>query len=150
MKHTGTTVTADIDNLLAQGYNPKGEPTGNWHFAVLPGAGAVYSNASDMLGFVQACVDENSFANALFRKMSTPQFGGKSGLGWLQAGWLEKAFGNADYVWHNGMVGGFASYISIDTRSKTGVVVLTSRAIDTTMAGITLTRQVRTQSWKDQ
>jgi CubicO group peptidase (beta-lactamase class C family) len=65
----------------------------------------------------------------------------------LQPGFLDRLFGNRDVVWHNGMVGGYASYMSIDITTRTGVVILTNQANSVDMLGMMLTRQVRTQSW---
>ena len=45
------------------------------------------------------------------------------------------------------MVGGYVSYLSIDKKTQSGVIVLANKAIDITMLGIMLTRQVRSQSW---
>ncbi len=84
------------------------------------------------------------------RKMHARQHAGDAGIGWMQPTFLDRVFGNQTMVWHNGMVGGYASYVSIDTNAKTGIVILSNSAIDVTMLGMMLTRQVRTQSWSSE
>ena len=147
MTSTGITVTPDMEKRFAQGHDAKGKAAGLWYMKSLGGAGALYSNMDDMLEFVRASLEPGSPANQRFEKMRAPQYGGKTGIGWIQPGIMEKLLGSRNAVWHNGMVGGYSSYISIDPVNRTGVVVLTGRAIDATMLGLTLARQVRTQSW---
>lgn len=65
----------------------------------------------------------------------------------MQPTFIDRFVGNQSVVWHNGLVGGYASYVSIDTKAKTGLVILSSKALDVTLSGMMLTRQVRTQSW---
>jgi CubicO group peptidase (beta-lactamase class C family) len=147
MNGTSITPTSEIKEHLAQGYTAKGTPTRPWTFAALAGAGAFYSNVQDMLMFIRANVEEDGAAAQLFQKMREPQFGGDSGIGWMQPTFFDRFFGNQQVVWHNGMVGGYASYLSIDAQSKSGVVILTNQASATEMLGMMLTRQARTQSW---
>lgn len=147
MKATGITLTPELKEHLAQGYTPKGAPTRIWTFAALAGAGAFYSNAQDMLKFVRANVDDGGPTSESLRKMHEPQFGGDTGIGWIQPTFLDKFFGNGNIVWHNGMVYGYASYLSIDAQTRTGIVILTNKAIGPEMLGTILTRLVRTQSW---
>jgi CubicO group peptidase (beta-lactamase class C family) len=147
MNATAITLTSEAKARLAQGYSAKGAPTRIWTFAALAGAGAFYSNADDMLKFIRASVEDGGLASPSFQKMRVPQFGGDTGIGWMQATFLDRFFGNRKVVWHNGMVGGYASYLCIDAQARTGVVILTNQASATEMLGMMLTRQVRTQSW---
>lgn len=147
MTETAITLTAEMRDRLAQGYATKGAATRRWQFAALAGAGALHSNAQDLLRFVRANVEEGAPLSASLEKMREPQFGGDTGIGWMQATFLDKFFGNGKVVWHNGMVGGYASYLSVDAQTRTGTVILANRAVDVTMLGMVLTRQVRTQSW---
>lgn len=147
MTRTAITLTPEMNAQLAQGYTEKGLPTPVWTFAALEGAGAYSANAEDMLTFIQASLDENTPASKRFQKMRVPQFGGNTGIGWIQPIFLDRFFGNRGIVWHNGMVGGYASYLAIDEANKSGIVILTNQANATEMLGMMLLRQVRTQSW---
>lgn len=147
MNETAITLTDEAKVRLAQGYTAKGKPARIWTFAALAGAGAFHSNAENMLKFIRDCVQNDGPTTTSFRKMREPQFGGNTGIGWMQATFLDRFFGNRQIVWHNGMVGGYASYLSIDAQARNGVVILSNQANATEMLGMMLTRMVRTQSW---
>ena len=100
-----------------------------------------------MLRFIQANVEEGGPLSLSFEKMREPQFKGDTGIGWIQPKFLDKFFGNEQIVWHNGMVAGYASYLSIDAKAKTGIVILTNKAVGPEILGMKLARQIRTQSW---
>ena len=100
-----------------------------------------------MLTFVAASLTPGAKAATAFDAMRRPQFGGQTGLGWIQPGWMDRFVGNDGIVWHNGMVGGYASYLAIDAATRSGIVVLVNRAVDVTLLGLLLTRHARTQSW---
>lgn len=147
MHHTRIALTADMAARLAPGHDAKGRPAGCWHFKALAGAGGFASSAQDMLTFVAASLTPGAKAATAFDAMRRPQFGGQTGLGWIQPGWVDRFVGNDGIVWHNGMVGGYASYLAIDAATRSGIVVLVNRAVDVTLLGLLLTRHARTQSW---
>lgn len=147
MHHTAIKLTSDMELKLAKGYNPNGLPTPLWTFGALGGAGAYNSTANDLMTFIQASLAESGMASELLLKMSRRQNKGYTGIGWIRASFLNRCFGGRRAVWHNGMVGGYASYIAIDRNTRTGVVVLTNQASPTEMLGMMLMRQARTQSW---
>lgn len=147
MNNTAITLTPEMNDFLAQGYTENGEPSPVWTFTSLAGAGAFNSNVEDMMKFVQANIEDNSQLSQSLKKMHEQQFNGHTGIGWIQPTFLDKFVGNQYIVWHNGRVGGYASYISIDMENKTGVVILSNKSVDTTMLGMMMTRLVRTQSW---
>jgi len=150
MRNTGIALTPVMKEHLAGGHTASGEPSPMWTFSALAGAGAFNSNADDLMRFIQANIEDGSYMSGTLNKMHVPQFGGDTGVGWIQPTFLDRLFGNKTVVWHNGMVGGYASYVSIDTKAKTGIVILFNKAVDVTMLGMMLTRQARTQSWASQ
>ena len=152
MRNTAIALTPGMKEHLAQGYTSSRQPSPSpiWTFSALAGAGAFNSDAEDMMRFVRANIEDGSSMSRTLKKMHTPQFDGDTGIGWMQPTFLDRFFGNKTVVWHNGMVGGYASYVSVDTKTKTGIVVLSSKAVDVTMLGMMLTRQARTQSWSSQ
>ena len=147
MNHTFVTVDSSARNIV-QGYDEAGKPAPVWTDTVLTGAGSFLSNAADMLLFIRANVDRHNPMYATLAKTHVPQSGGKTGLGWIMPDGFDKFAGNKAVVWHNGMAGGYASYIGIDTVSGNGVVVLSNKAVDVTSEGQLLMRAVNTQSWK--
>lgn len=147
MQHTAIKLSPEMELKLAQGYNPNGLPAPLWTFGALGGAGAYNSTANDLMTFVQASLAESGMASELLLKMSRRQNKGHTGIGWIRPSFIDRCFGGRRVVWHNGMVGGYASYIAIDRNARTGVVVLTNQASPTEMLGMMLMRQARTQSW---
>ena len=150
MKDTAIVLTPEMDRHLAQGYARNGEPNPIWTFGALGGAGAFNSSVSDMMKFIRANINEISPITHSLKKMHEKQFGGHTGSGWMQSTFMDRFFGNRSVIWHSGMVGGYSSYVSIDTENKTGLVILSNKSVDVTMLGMMLTRQVRTQSWPPQ
>ncbi|MFM9909107.1 MAG: serine hydrolase [Chitinophagaceae bacterium] len=75
--------------------------------------------------------------------------GGENGLGWILASATYRLLGNINIVWHNGMAGGYTSFLVIDKANNFGLVVLSNKAIDVTKLGMKLTIAIRTQSWKE-
>ena len=150
MRNTAITLTPVMEDYLVQGHTESGTPNPIWTFSVLAGAGAFNSDAEDMLKFIRANIEDGSVLSQTLKKMHQQQFGGSTGIGWMLPTFIDKFVGNRAVVWHNGMVGGYASYVSIDTKAKTGIVILSNKAVDVTMLGMMLSRQARTQSWSSQ
>lgn len=91
---------------LATGHTAAGEPTNNWDFDALAGAGALRSTAHDMLKFAAANLGLSE--TPLDSAIATAQVvhfdgeGGRLGLCWV----LQKVQdGQLDFVWHNGGTG---------------------------------------------
>jgi CubicO group peptidase (beta-lactamase class C family) len=113
-------------------------PQMNWDIPTLAGAGAIRSTVDDMLKFLQANLAEDDKALtktlrfARVKRHSMPD-GQAIGLGWHLA---------RDGVtwWHNGMTGGYSSWMSVVPQMKVGVVVLSNTAtMKTTELGAQLT-----------
>lgn len=150
MKSTTILLTPKMSDRMAQGYDNKGDPTPVWTFASLAGAGAFNSNAEDMLKFIQANIEASSSSvSQSLIKTHEPQLNGSTAIGWMLPTFFDRFVGNNSILWHNGMVGGYASYISIDTKNKTGVIILSNKSVDVTALGLTLTREVRAHSFKE-
>jgi len=116
---------------LAPGHDSKGTPVPNWHMAVLVGAGGIVSSADDMLRYLKA--NMGLLKTDLYPAMQLAQApspygprrpGGQLGLAWM----IEHANGG-DLIEHNGMTGGYASYVGFTADRKHGVVVLTNKAL---------------------
>jgi len=147
MTGTGVVLTPDMRGHLAQGYTAQDVPTPIRTFPASDGAGAINSNAGDMLKFVQALLGGNAAITHAFSRMQEPQPGGESCIGWLQPSVFDKLWGNTTVVRHEGSVGGYSTYLSVDARSGTGIAVLCNKSVDIALLGVLLHRLVRTQSW---
>ena len=127
-----TTVTLSDEQRarLATGHTAEGEPTGNWDFDALAGAGAIRSTAHDMLRFASAQLGltESPLAAAIAtsQQVHFDGEGGRYGLGWV----LQKARGGElDFIWHNGGTGGYCSFLGIVKQKQLGVVVLCNTSL---------------------
>ena len=147
MQHTAITLSPGLQQQLAPGFKENGSATPIWTFQSLAGAGGLFSNMEDMMIFLQANIEHHSPLFESLQKTHVQQFDGETGLGWMLPTFLDRIFGNKTIIWHNGLVGGYASYLSIDKQTNTGVIVLSNKGMGMTMLGMMLTRQARTQSW---
>jgi CubicO group peptidase (beta-lactamase class C family) len=126
MKDTCITLNAKQRERLAPPYSGSLSPETNWDLPTLAGAGAIRSTVDDLLKFLQAGLsdDEEPVTKAMrlaFEKRHTMDDGMAIGLGWHIA---------RDGItrWHNGMTGGYASWVSIVPSMNAGVVVLSNTA----------------------
>jgi CubicO group peptidase (beta-lactamase class C family) len=149
MKHTFITVDSLNAQKIIQGFDEKGSPTPIWTDNCLTGAGSFLSNATDMIKFIKAnlVAFEEPISKSLI-KTQKKQLIGETGLGWLMPSAIDRLLGNKDIVWHNGMAGGYASFIAIDKTNNYGVIIMSNKAVDVTTFGMKIVRTIRTQSWK--
>lgn len=150
MKNTFVSIDSLNKSNIVQGYDENNKAAPVWTDNVLTGAGSFLSNASDMVKFIKANLKENetSISKSLILTHQR-QLNGETGLGWILHSSADKLLGNNDIVWHNGMAGGYASFIVVDKSNNYGIVILSNKAVDVTKFGMKLTRTVRTQSWRE-
>jgi CubicO group peptidase (beta-lactamase class C family) len=113
----------------ATGTNSDLVPVPYWYFDALAGAGALVSDAHDMLALIDEELDAAAGSHAPLRQamhftqqpqLDHPQ-GDNEGLGWQ--------IDTAGRFWHNGQTGGFHSYVGFDTKTRRGVVILASTGV---------------------
>jgi Beta-lactamase class C and other penicillin binding proteins len=126
MHQTGIELTPFMKSHMAQGFDANGAPQHLWDLPTLAGAGALRSNANDMLKFLAANLDSThgplGSAMALARQPRRPVGSNNSiGLAWNTVG----LFGT-NITWHNGGTGGFRTFIGLDDAHHRGVIVLTN------------------------
>jgi CubicO group peptidase (beta-lactamase class C family) len=152
LQMTNTIVTIDSLNKqkIIQGYDEQGSKAPIWTDHVLSGAGSFLSNAEDMIQFIKANLNENeSIISKSLLKTHMQQLNGATGLGWILPDKYDKLVGNQNMVWHNGMAGGYGSFIAIDKTNNYGIIILSNKAIDLTKFAMKLTLSIRTQSWNE-
>jgi len=128
MNDTRITLDADGRKRLAPPYDAALAPNKNWDIPTLAGAGGIRSTVVDMLKFVEAnlAADDGPLTKSLrlaHEKRHTAEGGPAMGLGWHIAG-------DGVTRWHNGMTGGYASWVSVVPDRNFGVVVLANTATD--------------------
>jgi serine-type D-Ala-D-Ala carboxypeptidase/endopeptidase len=139
MKDTRLTLNGDQRKRLAKPYDAALKLDKNWDIPTLAGAGGLHSTAVDMLKFIEAnLTDDDEPLTQTFKlsheKRHTMDDDLAMGLGWHIA---------RDGVtrWHNGMTGGYASWVSVVPQLDLGVVVLANTAtMKVTELGEQLTR----------
>ncbi|HET7651247.1 MAG TPA: serine hydrolase [Gammaproteobacteria bacterium] len=126
MRLSGVALTPAMRRNLAIGHDETGKPVENWDLNALAGAGAIKSTGNDMLRYLEANM-------GILKTPLTPAFtfahqpqraignGEQIGLAWMtQSG------ADGKIIWHNGMTGGYASFIGFTADGRRGVVVLTN------------------------
>ena len=124
MKHTGITLTNEMNERLALGH-AEGTAVENWDIVSLAGAGAIRSTAVDMVKFIQANMGVSTsplyeamkMSHASAYKNEKQNF--EMGLGWHYAN-------NGTIVWHNGGTGGYRTFTGFLKGTQKGVVVLSN------------------------
>lgn len=127
MTHTAITLTPWMKNHLALGHDEAGNVTANWDLPTFAGAGAIRSDAVDMLKFADANLhpERGALERAMaFAHQPRAQAGDPNtsiGLNWI----IQHR--DADtLVWHNGGTGGYRTFIGLDPSGERAVVVLTN------------------------
>jgi CubicO group peptidase (beta-lactamase class C family) len=113
---------------VVRGTNDDLKPTAPWTWDALAGAGALHSDAHDLL---ELAVDELDASEGgerpLVRAMKLsqePQLeheGDNEGLGWM--------IDPGGRYWHNGATGGYHSFVGFDPKTRRAVVILSATQI---------------------
>lgn len=152
MKNTTITLSAEHRELLAQGYNEQGNPNPIWEDSVLTGAGSFLSNAEDMTKFIRANFDASrSEISGSLIKAHEKRAGGGTGLGWhYYSRFFAVVTDEEDVIWHNGGAGGYASFMAINKKTKSGVIVLSNTTDNVTWLGTRLNFAAKNISFSDE
>ncbi len=145
MKNSFVTKDSLNKDKIVVGYDEDGNPSPIWTDTVLTGAGSFLSNASDMIKFIRANLNNNKTAisKSLIRTHQQ-QLRGETGLGWILPNEIDKLLGNKNIVWHNGMAGGYSSFIVVDKVNNYGIIILSNQAKDVSKFAMQLTKTVST------
>jgi D-alanyl-D-alanine-carboxypeptidase/D-alanyl-D-alanine-endopeptidase len=127
MTMSGTAFTDAMRAHLAPGHDDTGKAAKSWDIDVLAGAGAVRSTANDMLRYlkVNMGIDQSPLAAAMKLAQQPRSEMAKTlriGLGWMTT--------DKGIVWHNGMTGGYRSFLGFTAEGRRGVVILANTAVD--------------------
>lgn len=128
LEETWVSVPSNVKDRMVSGTTAGGQPTPGWTWDVLAGAGAWKSTPRDMVKLVEAAAgaaaDKPVPLAAELRTTEAPiaDAGGgtRVALGWHVT--------DGGVVWHNGMTGGYSSFLGFDPATGRGVVVLASTA----------------------
>jgi CubicO group peptidase (beta-lactamase class C family) len=129
MTMSGITLTPAMQKAMARGHTQTGDVAANWDLPTLAGAGALRSNMTDMLKFLDANLGppkndlERAMRDAQAPRAPTDQPNMQVGLNWLSL----KTKSGVEIVLHDGGTGGFGSFIGFDPKRGVGVVLLGNR-----------------------
>ncbi len=134
MDYTTITLNETHQARWADGHNMSGDPTSNWDLPTFAGAGAIRSNTSDMLKYLEANL-HNKLAFAATHK-KRKEFGEKVdiGLGWI----LSTSKEDLPIIWHNGGTGGYRTFAGFSKEKDLAVVVLSNTAVSVDEVGMLL------------
>jgi CubicO group peptidase (beta-lactamase class C family) len=125
MDSTAAVLTAPLRARLAPGHGMDGQPAGHWQWRdALAGAGALLSDGSDMLKYLEANMGgatKGPLAAAvkLAQAPRRPFPAGHIGLAWMTT-----STPDGEVVWHNGEAGGYSSFVGFTADRRRGVVLL--------------------------
>ncbi|MBG0816084.1 serine hydrolase [Planomonospora sp. ID82291] len=133
-----TVITADGDRAarLAHGHDRRRRPAQAWHLADLAGAGGLRSTACDLAAFLRAQLDDGTGETAEAVRLTRQTEHRITPFSWIHLGWMGRRLhprqGARLAIWHNGMTGGFSSFLGFDPERGTAVAVLsnTQRSVD--------------------
>jgi CubicO group peptidase (beta-lactamase class C family) len=122
MGDTGITLTEDRQRRLARGYSGVVQIP-NWDLLSLAGAGALRSTANDLATFLSANLGlvpsrlYPAMTNAHRVRFTSANV--RVGLGWHML-----SSGVGEIIWHNGLTGGYCSFVGFVRGTQRGVIVL--------------------------
>lgn len=126
MTSSSATFSMPLNADWAMGHDESGMPAKPWHLDALAGAGAINSTGADMLRYLEANLGQGHGAlQAAMQLAHQPRraIGGDERIGLV---WMTRHDKDGDIVWHNGMTGGYASFIGFSADGRHGVVILTN------------------------
>lgn len=107
-----------------RGRDESGRSVAPWPMDGYAPAGGIRSTAADMAVYLRSMMDGSNPGARGVQPTATVRAGSRVGVNWFTT---ETAAGPV--VWHNGMTGGFASFIGWSPTKKRGVVLLTDTAL---------------------
>ncbi len=137
MPSTGIQLSADLQKRLQGGHDASGKPVSGWDFDAMAAAGAVHSDTTDMLRYLEVLMAAASSDQPSAEKLvQTAQRDTTMPKTRIALGWHLSNMHGRELVWHNGMTGGYASFAGFSADGKLGVIVLTNTARSPESLGI--------------
>ena len=127
MSSTAITLTPEMKSRLAPGHNNALKVVPGWDLPTLAGAGALRSDASDMLTFLAANLGfvESPLASAMAAMVKAHKPTGMPGIDIAYA-WHMFVRKGDPVIWHDGGTGGYQSFMGYDPKLRMAVVVLSN------------------------
>ena len=103
----------------------RGQPVPDWRFTdIMSGSAALYSNASDLLGYAKAHLYESgdSVRDPALRETMKVRY--ERPVEAAATGWIVDDIGGRKITYQIGLVAGYTAYLGMDVANRTTVVVL--------------------------
>jgi D-alanyl-D-alanine-carboxypeptidase/D-alanyl-D-alanine-endopeptidase len=127
MNSTAIALPPELKSRLATGHSPTLQAVANWDLPTLAGAGALRSDANDLLTFLAAAIGyTKSPLQPAFAAMTKPRWPTGAPEREVALGWHVFTANGRDIIWHNGGTAGYRTFIGYDPTARTGVVVLSN------------------------
>ncbi|GAB2541241.1 serine hydrolase [Spirosoma aerophilum] len=99
-------------------------PTAHWDFDVMAGAGAIRSNAEDMVRYLKAEMGllSTTLKPAIDLTQQPIHEAGKDMK--IGLGWHIRSMNNDEIIWHNGGTGGYRSFAGFSRKTNKGIIIL--------------------------
>jgi CubicO group peptidase (beta-lactamase class C family) len=120
MKNTGIKLTKQMEAQYATPYDAGGAQTERWIVNGIESAGAVHSNAQDMLRYARFNTVEKQQSVKLSHQKASPNGLFETGFFWVRS----HSRAGGEYINHEGGTGGFSSDIVIMPKRNLAVVVM--------------------------
>lgn len=129
-------ITADnLRETALRGYGATGLPQAAWTMAGSAPAGGIRSTPADMARYLAGMID----SSAPGADAATKVLFEESGTSSTAMNWFLEDFGSGRPItWHNGMTGGYASFVGWDPLTGRGLALLTdtARSLDELAVGV--------------
>lgn len=127
MSDTTIAISPDLAERFVPGHQGNsGEVTPAWDLGVFEGAGALRSTAHDLLLYVSAFMHPSGPLAKAMSMTLEPRRPAANDTNRIGLAWQIEMRNGKTVVWHNGMTGGYASFVGFVPESDRGVVVLTN------------------------
>jgi len=126
MTRTGIVLDEDMQNWMANGHDQEGNVVALWDIPTFAGAGALRSDAGDMLVFLAANTGpaETQLERSMRDSHEEQQRLNESRA--IGLNWVVQYVEDEKILWHNGGTGGFRTFIGFDPAKSVAVIVLTN------------------------
>ncbi len=128
-------ITKADSAIFMQGYTESIIPQSQWDFKALAAAGCLRSNTADMLKFVSLnFATNNEKLNKAVELSHQPTF--TAGQQTIALNWFIQNWGWGNILFHGGQTGGYKSFLALNKKTKTAVIILANTGVDNDAVGV--------------